>query len=79
VIDPIRPEFRRMEKVLFKQFKLSKWLELGFCALLAGLPSLGGLGGSGAINPSFRGTFNHGETPCSGFASSWEKPWLPPF
>jgi hypothetical protein len=50
-----------MERVLFEPFKLSKWLGLGFCALLAGLPSLGGLGGSGAINPSFRGTFDHGE------------------
>ena len=46
VVDPIGPAIERVKMVLFRPFRLERWIVIGFCAWLAGLGE-GGSGGGG--------------------------------
>lgn len=65
VVDPIGPAIERVKMILFRPFRLERWIVIGFCAWLAHLAEGGGGGGGrGNFNFSngeeFRGVANEG-------------------
>jgi len=61
VIDPLSKAIEWAREMLFRPFRLEKWLVLGFCAWLAGLAECGGPGGnSGARQQGNRREFERG-------------------
>ena len=51
---PLSKGFERMKKALFQPFDLSKWINVGFTAFLAGLTECNGGGGSGNSGTKFK-------------------------
>ena len=49
VVDPIGPAIERVKMVLFRPFRLERWIVIGFCAWLAGLGEGGSGGGGGRV------------------------------